>query len=127
MDIGLPASSSGWASEHVCFYGPARVLYLVQSAVEVAGIGGAACVLFRFLRAREWNVAKSFALLIETIKFRRESKPERLKPKEVSKANETGIMYRRGFDKFGHPILYVRYPPLPLSCQRSPGCAGSNR
>ncbi|KFG53912.1 CRAL/TRIO domain-containing protein [Toxoplasma gondii RUB] len=64
--------------------------------------------LERFLRAREWNVPKAFALLMETVKFRREAKPERVKPKEVMQANQEGIMYRRGYDKSGHPILYMR-------------------
>ncbi|PFH38311.1 CRAL/TRIO domain-containing protein [Besnoitia besnoiti] len=64
--------------------------------------------LERFLRAREWNVAKAFALLMETVKFRREAKPERVKPREVMAANDDGIMYRRGYDKHGHPILYMR-------------------
>lgn len=64
--------------------------------------------LERFLQAREWHVAKAFGLLMETVKFRRECRPERVKPKEVMQANQAGIMYRRGYDKKGHPILYMR-------------------
>lgn len=62
----------------------------------------------RMLVAREWHVPRAFSLMIEAISIRRQLHPERIKPQEVKAAAKAGQIYRRGFDKQGHPLIYLR-------------------
>lgn len=58
--------------------------------------------------ARDWHVPRAFALVMEALTIRRQLKPERIKPQEVRQAAKAGQIYRRGFDREGHPLIYLR-------------------
>ncbi|PKA47492.1 hypothetical protein AXF42_Ash020662 [Apostasia shenzhenica] len=53
--------------------------------------------LRRYLRARNWNVAKSKKMLEETLNWRSTYKPEEIPWHEVSTEGETGKAYRAAF------------------------------
>ena len=61
------------------------------------------------LLARNWNVPRAFALLLEAISTRRLLRPERLSPQQAKKGTKTAQVYRRGFTKQGHPVIYIRF------------------
>eukprot|EP00923_Selenidium_pygospionis_P053226 GHVN01092217.1.p1 GENE.GHVN01092217.1~~GHVN01092217.1.p1 ORF type:complete len:660 (+),score=84.50 GHVN01092217.1:196-2175(+) len=63
--------------------------------------------LLRFLRARDMNVKKAFAMLVDTIGFRREVKPHLLSPKHVEHLNREGNLYRLGFDRDGRAVVMM--------------------
>eukprot|EP01120_Amphizonella_sp_Union-15-10_P014285 TRINITY_DN6872_c0_g1_i1.p1 TRINITY_DN6872_c0_g1~~TRINITY_DN6872_c0_g1_i1.p1 ORF type:complete len:336 (-),score=63.68 TRINITY_DN6872_c0_g1_i1:100-1107(-) len=65
--------------------------------------------LFRYLRAREWNLRKAQEMLAGTLKWRREFQPHKITAKDVLvELQNDGKMYRNGFDKIGRPILYMK-------------------
>ncbi|XP_054789157.1 uncharacterized protein LOC129294715 [Prosopis cineraria] len=63
----------------------------------------------RFLRARNWNVKKSAKMMKETLKWRVEYKPEKIRWDDVSCEAKTGRLYRADFlDKQGRIVLVMR-------------------
>ncbi|CDJ38509.1 CRAL/TRIO domain-containing protein, putative [Eimeria tenella] len=64
--------------------------------------------LVRLLVARDWHVPRAFSLAKEALAIRRLLQPERIKPQQVKAAAAKGQLYRRGFDRRGHPLVYVR-------------------
>jgi len=66
-----------------------------------------ACLL-RYLKARNFDMQKSFRLLMETIRWRRDYRPDEIKPGTLYHENLSGKMYRRGMDKMGRPVLYLK-------------------
>ena len=74
-------------------------------------IGNDDDVLFRYLRAREFNIELSMKLLLSTLKWRDEFGTWNVADRyenELRKEMDTGKIYRSGKDKFGRPILYLR-------------------
>lgn len=65
-----------------------------------------ACLL-RYLRARDWNVKKSYKMLMDTLEWRRTYRPDEICAEELRFEASTGKMFRRGFDYLGRPILYL--------------------
>lgn len=64
--------------------------------------------LKRYLRARNWNVAKSRKMLQESLKWRSTYKPEKVQWNEVAVEGETGKAYRAGFqDRDGRTVLIM--------------------
>ncbi|KAK8934667.1 Patellin-3 [Platanthera zijinensis] len=77
----------------------------------------------RYLRARNWNVKKATKMLKETLKWRLEYKPEKIRWEEVAHEAETGKIYRSNcFDKYGRSILVMR-----PSCQNTKSSKGQIR
>jgi hypothetical protein len=63
----------------------------------------------RFLRARDWKNEKALKMILETLNWRRETKPWALTAADVEiEMNNKGKMYRNGFDKHGRPILWMK-------------------
>jgi hypothetical protein len=80
--------------------------------------------LCRFLRARDWKNEKALKMIMETLQWRRETKPWALTWKDVEvEMNNKGKMYRNGFDKHGRPVLWmkVRTPPHHITREESRG------
>ncbi|KAI7861616.1 CRAL-TRIO domain-containing protein [Spinellus fusiger] len=64
--------------------------------------------LNRYLRARKWDLEASKAMLENTIKWRRDFRPEQLDPDYIRPEAETGKMYFNGYDKCGRPIWIMQ-------------------
>jgi len=65
--------------------------------------------LCRFLRARNYDIAKSFEMLKNTIIWRQENRPDLIKYDEVNHAGSTGDLYiSAGRDRQGRVIIYMR-------------------
>ncbi|KAG0451070.1 hypothetical protein HPP92_026416 [Vanilla planifolia] len=64
--------------------------------------------LKRYLRARNWNLAKSKKMLEDSIKWRSAYKPEEIRWHEVAIEGETGKAYRAPFhDREGRSVLVL--------------------
>lgn len=74
----------------------------------------------RYLRSRNWNVEKATKMLKQSLKWRKEYKPEEIRWEEVAEEAETGIMYRPNYhDKYGRSVLVMR-----PRCQNSKSTQG---
>lgn len=63
----------------------------------------------RYLRARNWHTKKASKMLVESMKWRLEYKPEKILWEDVAREAETGKVYRANFfDKLGRPVLIMR-------------------
>lgn len=64
----------------------------------------------RYLRARDWDVAKAESLLRSTLEWRNTFKITEISPLDdaISLEGETGKTYRNGFDLLGRPIIYMK-------------------
>lgn len=66
----------------------------------------------RYLRARNFKVDKAQKMLNETLEWRKEMNLNDLYEGKwdsiIATENATGKVYSRGFDKDGHPILYMK-------------------
>eukprot|EP00761_Pharyngomonas_kirbyi_P014041 gb/GECH01014071.1/.p1 GENE.gb/GECH01014071.1/~~gb/GECH01014071.1/.p1 ORF type:complete len:280 (+),score=67.04 gb/GECH01014071.1/:1-840(+) len=67
-------------------------------------------LLCRYLRARDWDITKSFKLLKDTLDWRESFKPYLLHPFDnaIQHEGETGKTFWMGKDKFGRPVGYMR-------------------
>jgi len=64
--------------------------------------------LHRYLRARNWDVAKAEKMLKNTLNWRASFKPEEIKWEDVASEAETGKLYRTNFlDKKGDTVLVM--------------------
>ncbi|KAI9012020.1 CRAL-TRIO domain-containing protein [Phycomyces nitens] len=64
--------------------------------------------LSRYLRARKWDFEAAKTMLENTVRWRRDYRPEQLDPDYISPEADTGKMYFNGFDKCGRPIWIMR-------------------
>lgn len=63
----------------------------------------------RHLRARNWNTKKACKMLKDTLKWRLEYKPEKIRWEDIDHEAETGKIYRANyFDKLGRTVLIIR-------------------
>ncbi|GLT49196.1 hypothetical protein SLA2020_227730 [Shorea laevis] len=63
----------------------------------------------RYLRARNWNTKKASKMLKETLKWRLQYKPEKIRWEDVAHEAETGKIYRANYhDKVGRTVLVMR-------------------
>ncbi|XP_057948443.1 uncharacterized protein LOC131144080 isoform X3 [Malania oleifera] len=63
----------------------------------------------RYLRARNWNTKKASKMLKETLKWRLDYKPEKIRWEDIAHEAETGKIYRANyFDKHGRTVLIMR-------------------
>jgi hypothetical protein len=63
--------------------------------------------LCRYLRARDWNLNKSYKMLRDTLKWREEFKVEQITAEHVKEEAKTGKMFKRGHDALGRPTVYM--------------------
>jgi hypothetical protein len=63
--------------------------------------------LYRFLTATNWNIDQAVDRLVNTLLWRNEYQPDRITADEVAKEAESGKQMISGFDKEGHPIMYL--------------------
>ncbi|KAH9295749.1 hypothetical protein KI387_039337 [Taxus chinensis] len=65
--------------------------------------------LSQYLRARNWNIKKAVKMLKETLKWRREYKPDEIRWEDIAHEAETGKIYRANYvDKSGRTVLVMR-------------------
>ncbi|KAF7730981.1 hypothetical protein EC973_001027 [Apophysomyces ossiformis] len=64
--------------------------------------------LKRYLRARKWVFEAAKVMLENTVKWRREFRPDQLDPDYIRPEAETGKMYYNGFDKHGRPLWWMK-------------------
>ncbi|XP_071693559.1 CRAL-TRIO domain-containing protein C23B6.04c-like [Rutidosis leptorrhynchoides] len=65
--------------------------------------------LRRYLEARNWNLEKARKMLVETLEWRANYKPEDIRWDEVAHEGETGKVSRANFvDRCGRPVLVMR-------------------
>ncbi|KAI8380663.1 CRAL-TRIO domain-containing protein [Choanephora cucurbitarum] len=62
----------------------------------------------RYMRARKWDFEQAKTMLENTIRWRRDYRPDELDPEYIKPEAETGKMYYNGFDKCGRPIWIMR-------------------
>ncbi|XVF30671.1 hypothetical protein REPUB_Repub16aG0078500 [Reevesia pubescens] len=63
----------------------------------------------RYLRARNWSTKKASKMLKETLKWRLQYKPEKIRWEDIAHEAETGKIYRASYcDKLGRPVLVMR-------------------
>ena len=65
-----------------------------------------ACLL-RYLRARQWKVAKALPMFKDTIEWRRSFRPEDLRPEDFYEEADTGKNYLNGWSLRGQPCLIM--------------------
>ena len=66
--------------------------------------------LLRYLRARDYNVKKSSAMMKATLAWRAEYRPWEISARDPLLEQEavTGKQYRHGYDRHGHPVIVMR-------------------
>ncbi|KAK7464250.1 hypothetical protein VKT23_006416 [Stygiomarasmius scandens] len=62
----------------------------------------------RYMRAAKWKLPDGKKRIKGTLEWRREFKPELIKPDEIKIEDEGGKIVINGFDKDGRPIIYMR-------------------
>ncbi|GIX64315.1 CRAL/TRIO domain-containing protein [Babesia caballi] len=65
-------------------------------------------VLFRYLRSYKFKVQQAFHMIRKTLAWRRFKKLDSLDPDFLGSSNAGGMVYRKGYDKSGRPLLYYR-------------------
>ncbi|KAH9486476.1 CRAL-TRIO domain-containing protein C23B6.04c [Psilocybe cubensis] len=62
----------------------------------------------RYMRSAKWDLPDAKKRILATLEWRREFKPDLIRPDEVKIESETGKIIINGFDKDGRPIIYMR-------------------
>ncbi|KAI9487555.1 MAG: CRAL-TRIO domain-containing protein [Benjaminiella poitrasii] len=62
----------------------------------------------RYMRARKWDYEQAKVMLENTVRWRRDYRPDELDPDYIKPEAETGKMYFNGFDKCGRPVWIMR-------------------
>ncbi|KAK1442839.1 cral-trio lipid binding domain containing protein [Babesia gibsoni] len=65
-------------------------------------------VLFRYLRSYKYDVKTSFNMLKKTLAWRRFRNIDGISPDVVGPCNVAGMLYRKGYDNSGRPVVYFR-------------------
>uniref|UniRef100_A0A2P2LC93 Patellin-3 n=1 Tax=Rhizophora mucronata TaxID=61149 RepID=A0A2P2LC93_RHIMU len=65
-------------------------------------------ILLKFLRARDFKVKDAFAMIKNTVRWRKEFGIEALLEEDLGSEYDK-IVYMHGFDKEGHPVCYNAY------------------
>jgi hypothetical protein len=64
--------------------------------------------LLRYLRAHNYNVEHSMTGLVSTLQWRRRFRPHLIQPDSIEEEQRSGKTYLNGFDRQGHPLIYIR-------------------
>jgi hypothetical protein len=62
----------------------------------------------RYMRARKWDFEHAKVMLENSVRWRRDYRPDELDPEYIKPEAETGKMYFNGFDKNGRPVWIMR-------------------
>ncbi|KAI8979179.1 CRAL-TRIO domain-containing protein [Mycotypha africana] len=62
----------------------------------------------RYMRARKWDFEQAKIMLENSVRWRRDYRPDQLDPDYIKPEAETGKMYYNGFDKCGRPVWIMR-------------------
>ncbi|KAF8527435.1 CRAL/TRIO domain-containing protein [Hysterangium stoloniferum] len=62
----------------------------------------------RYMRASKWKFDEAKRRIKGTMEWRREFKPDLIKPEDVRVESETGKIILNGYDVDGRPVLYMR-------------------
>jgi hypothetical protein len=62
----------------------------------------------RYLIARDWDLDKSEQMLLDTLAWRKDFKPEEITVKDIEEEATSGKMYINGLDRNGRPIIIMR-------------------
>ncbi|CDR95310.1 hypothetical protein, conserved [Babesia bigemina] len=65
-------------------------------------------LLFRYLRSFKFKVQQAFTMLRKTLAWRRFKKIDYINTDDVALSNTGGMVYRKGYDKSGKPVVYYR-------------------
>ncbi|KAK9170626.1 hypothetical protein Syun_002766 [Stephania yunnanensis] len=69
--------------------------------------------ILRYLRATNWDTKKASKMVVETVKWRLEYQPEKIRSEDVAHEAEIGSMYRANYlDRYGRSILVIRPGPM---------------
>ncbi|AFZ81356.1 hypothetical protein BEWA_007650 [Theileria equi strain WA] len=72
-------------------------------------------VLFRYLRSYDYKVESAFKMLLKTLTWRRMRTPSDITPDTVKPSLVNGMLYRKGYDFRGSPLIYFRpYNETPV-------------
>jgi hypothetical protein len=63
--------------------------------------------LLRYLKARDWDVKKAYTMIMNTLKWRDEFKPDEIQASELTFEASSGKTVRYGFDNTGCPVVYI--------------------
>ncbi len=63
--------------------------------------------LTRYLTATHWDIHSATTRLLDTLKWRREFRPDQMDDLNLKEQLQSGKVYLNGFDKFGHPIVHM--------------------
>ncbi|KAG1343435.1 hypothetical protein G6F62_004790 [Rhizopus arrhizus] len=64
--------------------------------------------IHRYLRARKWDLEAAKTMLENSIKWRRDFRPDQIDPESIRSEAETGKMYYNGYDKTGKPLWIMK-------------------
>ncbi|CAO3650446.1 unnamed protein product [Cunninghamella blakesleeana] len=64
--------------------------------------------LKRYMRARKWDYEAAKTMLENTVKWRREYRPDQIDLDYIRPESETGKMYFNGYDNCGRPVWIMR-------------------
>ncbi|KAK2638429.1 hypothetical protein Ddye_026224 [Dipteronia dyeriana] len=65
--------------------------------------------ILRCLRARNWNTKKASKMLQDTLRWRMQCKPDKIRWEDIAQEAATVKVYRANYsDKFGRPVLIMR-------------------
>ncbi|KAK9122522.1 hypothetical protein Sjap_012124 [Stephania japonica] len=82
-----------------------------STADQIPGYFTDAAIL-RYLRTRNWDTKKASKMVVETVKWRLEYQPEKIRLNDVAHQVEIGSMYLANYlDKYGRSILVIRPGP----------------
>jgi len=69
--------------------------------------------LYRYLKARDWRFDAAKAMLVETMKWRAEFKPDEITTDMVASSIRLGGMYHHGYDRYCRPMIYLKVAEKP--------------
>jgi len=69
--------------------------------------------LYRYLKARNWKADASRDMLLATMKWREEFKPDETTVDMVASCIQIGGMYIHGYDKYRRPVVYLKVADKP--------------
>ena len=64
-------------------------------------------LLYKYIRARPHSLDKATALLLETLQWRAQYRPELIVASEVAEECRSGKVLVKGFDQYGRPLMVM--------------------
>lgn len=69
--------------------------------------------LYRYLKARDWKFDAARDMIVETMKWRADFKPDEITTDMIASSIRIGGMYHHGYDKFRRPMVYLKVADKP--------------